>query len=64
MDRCKACHRLLKDHLSIERKYGPTCWKKRSIGTYQIELRFNPAIDRNLSMKEQHERVKKLLEVK
>jgi hypothetical protein len=62
MKRCKRCGRRIKDE-SID--YGPVCAKKRQKGfKYQFELNFNPAIDRSLNMKEQHERVKKLLEVR
>ncbi|WP_139796211.1 DUF6011 domain-containing protein [Sporomusa malonica] len=61
MARCKICGRLLKDDESVQRGYGPICQHKRVIGQYQTELRFNPAIDRQLNMKEQHEAVKRLL---
>lgn len=56
----KRCGRILKDET---RDYGPVCEQKRSIGRYQLELRFNPFIDNQLSMKEQHEIVKRLLDV-
>ncbi|WP_152523963.1 DUF6011 domain-containing protein [Sporomusa ovata] len=62
MAHCKICGRLLKDKESIERGYGPICQHKRKIGQFQTELRFEPLIDRRLSMLEQYRIIKKLLE--
>jgi len=28
MTRCKRCHRVIKNTLSVVHGYGPTCWKK------------------------------------
>lgn len=55
--RCKRCGRRLKDET---RDYGPVCQQKRSVGRYQLELRFNPLIDNCLSMLEQYKIVKML----
>ncbi len=57
MKRCRRCHRTLKDPESIELGYGPVCRKKQRIRAYQLELRFNPAIDPSLSNIEKHRRV-------
>lgn len=28
MERCKKCHRIIKNPKSVTNGYGPTCWKK------------------------------------
>lgn len=28
MTRCKRCHRVIKNMVSVVHGYGPTCWKK------------------------------------
>lgn len=62
--RCKRCGRKLKDQESINREYGPCCFDKRSVGEFQLELRFDPLIKRELSMAEQYEIVKRVLSKK
>jgi hypothetical protein len=64
MPRCRRCGKKLLDQESVDREYGPCCYKKRSIGEFQIELRFDPVIKRELSMGEQYAIVKRILKSK
>ena len=67
MSRCKRCRRKLKDDESIERKYGPHCYKMRSQGDEQLELTLYPAEPKNklfkreMSMADQYAIVKWIL---
>jgi hypothetical protein len=67
LSRCKRCRRKLKDAESIERKYGPHCYKMRSHEEEQLELMLFPAEPKNklfkreMSMADQYAIVKRIL---
>lgn len=62
MARCKVCGRILTNAESIANECGPVCQARRPLGVFQLELRFDPLIDRDMTMLDQYKIVKRLLE--
>lgn len=50
---CKRCGRLLTADESIERGYGPICWKKLKVQELETEINAARAYDREHSYKEE-----------
>lgn len=58
MPRCKRCHRHIR-----EGEYGRVCAKK-TLKAEQKELNFDPVIDPTKSLREQHEKVCQILNIR
>ena len=53
-EKCKRCHRILKNPASVNHGYGPTCWKKHQIAIdMQIEKDLRK-MNENVYTNEQH----------